>query len=147
MPAQDAEQKSEPKPEAKREFKPRQISFRMTEDEYQKVESLGAASKITAHDWCRQLVQHHLNNELGMTPTEKLLHLQMAHLRYMMGRVFTYLAKDEFTEKAWKGIRQELDENGVEIAEDVRQRYMAMIAAASGEMPLLNNSSTTWRRT
>lgn len=126
MSAQDKEQKTE----AKKENKPRQISFRMSEDDYQKAETQAAARKMTVHDWCRQMVQDRLNSVNRMTPVEELLHYQLSQLRYMLGRVFSLQVKEEFTEKTWKEIRQQLDANGVEIAEDVMTRYISNCAAS-----------------
>jgi len=71
----------------------RTIVFRVTEETWQRAERISALAEKSVNDWARDEIVSRLSINDGLSPGEKLLHLEIANLRnlvetIMIGELF-----------------------------------------------------------
>ena len=81
------------------------ISFRLTDEAWIRVEQEVAATELTPHDWCRLVVLEKLNREHGLSKNERILFDQIARIQYLLGLGLQLLAEDKLTSEEWKKVR------------------------------------------
>ena len=84
---------------------PHRIGFRVDDKTWLKLEMVVAGTGLSAHDWCRIATLNRLNEEHGLTRSERFLFEQIARTQYMVGLGFQMLADDKLSSEEWKKLR------------------------------------------
>lgn len=84
---------------------PHTISYRLTDEDYLKLEQEVNKTHLTPHDWCRLVVLDRLNQEYGLSKNERILFEQFARTQYLVANGFQLLADDNLTSEEWKKFR------------------------------------------
>jgi hypothetical protein len=99
------------------------IAFRLTEEEYAKVEEAALASDEDANSWCRKIVLAGSNSGYGLTKNERLIYEEIARVRYIVGNGFRMLFLSEASTAAeWKTITAQADQRAGKIADGLLAR-------------------------
>jgi len=83
----------------------RVISFRVTEEDWLKIEKAAADSGETPNVWCRTTTLETLEMPVGLTPNQWILFAQMARARFLLENDFQLLAEDTLDSEHWKRYR------------------------------------------
>ncbi len=84
---------------------PHTISYRLTDEDFLKLEHEVNKTGLTPHDWCRLVVLDRLNQEFGLSKNERILFEQFARTQYLVANGFQLLADDNLTPEEWKKFR------------------------------------------
>jgi hypothetical protein len=84
---------------------PHTISYRLTDEDFLKLEQEVNKTGLTPHDWCRLVVLDRLNQEYGLSKNERLLFAQLARIQYLVSIGFQMLADDHLSTEEWRKIR------------------------------------------
>src|SRR5438128_586187 len=87
-----------------RETKPRLISFRVTEAEYQEIEKGAVGNDEPVNDWCQKQVLSSLSGEINFSRNEAANFEEIGCTRMLITHGFMMLAKNELTPDEWKEI-------------------------------------------
>jgi len=90
---------------------PQTISFRLSDEDYLKIEEEVKGTTLTAHDWCREAALERLNRELGMSKSQRILFDQVVRAQYLIGLGLQLLADNKLTSEEWKKVRSYAREN------------------------------------
>lgn len=93
------------------------ISFRVTDEQLNRIETLAAESGETARDWCRLVVLEKAGRGRGMTGNERLLYEELCRVRYLVGQGLWLLANNELAPQQWENARAVVEKKGSEIAD------------------------------
>jgi hypothetical protein len=93
------------------------ISFRITEEQLNKIESAATDAGAKARDWCRDVVLEKVGHEHPMTKGERFLFEQFARAQYLVTHGFQLLADDNLTPEEWKKVRAIANGRTSEIAD------------------------------
>jgi hypothetical protein len=85
---------------------PHTISYRLTDEDFLKIEQEVNKTELTPHDWCRLVVLDRLNQEFGLSKNERLLFAQVARIQYLVSIGFQMLADGRLTTEKWKEMRE-----------------------------------------
>lgn len=83
----------------------RVISFRVTEEDWLKIERAAADCGDKPHDWCRTIALEALKMPIGLTPSQRILFSQMARTGFLVENGFTLVAEDTLESNLWKRYR------------------------------------------
>lgn len=83
----------------------RVISFRVTEEDWLKIERAAADCGDKPHDWCRTIALETLKMPVGLTPSQRILFSQMARTGFLVENGFQLLAEDTLESEHWKRYR------------------------------------------
>lgn len=83
----------------------RVISFRVTEEDWLKIERAAADCGDKPHDWCRTIALETLKMPVGLTPSQRILFGQMARAGWLVENGFQLLADDILDSDEWKRFR------------------------------------------
>ena len=83
----------------------RVISFRVTEEDWLKIERAAADCGDKVPDWCRTVVLETLKMPVGLTPSQRILFGQIARTGFLVENGFTLLAEDTLESEHWKRYR------------------------------------------
>jgi len=83
----------------------RVISFRVTEQDWLKIQRAAGDCGDKVPDWCRTIVLETLKMPVGLTPSQRILFSQMARTRFLVESGFTLLAEDTLESEHWKRYR------------------------------------------
>lgn len=101
----------------------RNISFRLTDEEYTQVERAASAAGDDPNIWCRKAAIDESSEEFAFTKNERLLYQEIALLRFLLGHGFKMLfSRDETTAANWKKLTAQADQNSEEIVEELLSR-------------------------
>lgn len=109
--------------------KERAISFRVSEEEYQKIQAAAQMRSEKPNEWGRKVVLSESGNDVPMTGVDQLLYREIACLRYLVGNGFSLLAGDKLTPEEWRRVVGEADQKSSEIAESLIARKRLKISA------------------
>ena len=90
---------------------PHTISYRLTDEDFLKLEHEVNETGLTAHDWCRLVVLDRLNQEYALSKNERFLFAQVARIQYLVSIGFQMLADDKLSTEQWRKIRVFAKEN------------------------------------
>jgi len=76
---------------SRRKNKTRTITFRLTEDEYWRIERVALAEGEAPNNWCRRLTLMQAGEDQGLPPSAHLCHKDIARVRYLMEATFGML--------------------------------------------------------
>ena len=83
----------------------RVISFRVTEEDWVKIERAASDYGDKPHDWCRTIALETLKMPVGLTPSQRILFSQMARAGWLLENGFQLLADDTLESDEWKRFR------------------------------------------
>ena len=84
---------------------PHTISYRLTDEDYLRIENEVKGTRLTPHDWCREAVLEKLNEDNGLPRSQRLIFNQVARTQYLVGLGFQLLAEDKLSPDEWKKLR------------------------------------------
>jgi hypothetical protein len=99
------------------------IAFRVTDDDYARIESVAAAAGDEPNNWCRKLTISKLVEGHSFTTNERLIYQEVALLRFLVGHGFKQLfGGDESAAAKWKKLTAQADQRSEEITQELLSR-------------------------
>jgi hypothetical protein len=95
----------------------RVISFRVTDEDWCRIERAAADCGDKPPDWCRTIVLETLKMPIGLTPSQRILFSQIARTGFLVENGFTLLAEDTLESEHWKRYRAYARANLADISE------------------------------
>ena len=83
----------------------RVITFRVTEEEWFRIQRAAEQSGITPNEWCRTMALERLNLWCGLTHNQVLIFANVARIRFLVENAFALLAEDKLQSNVWRGYR------------------------------------------
>ncbi len=109
--------------ESKEIKKTRNITFRLTDEEYAQVEKSASASGDDPNIWCRKAAIDRSSEQFAFTKNERLLYQEIALLRFLIGHGFKLLfSRNEATAATWKKLTTQADQKSDKIVEELLSR-------------------------
>lgn len=109
--------------ETKETKKSRNITFRLTDEQYGQVERAAAAAGDDPNNWCRKAAISQLSEGHTFTKNERLIYQEIALLRFLVGHGFKLLlAGNEATAQTWKKLTAQADQRTEIIVNEVLSR-------------------------
>jgi hypothetical protein len=109
--------------ETKEIKKTRNITFRLTDEEYGQVEKAASAAGDDPNIWCRKAAINGSSEEFAFTKNERLLYQEIALLRFLIGHGFKLLfSRNEATAAAWKKLTTQADKQSDAIVSELLSR-------------------------
>jgi uncharacterized protein (DUF1778 family) len=101
----------------------RNIAFRLTDDEYARIEKAADGSGDDPNTWCRKMALAHSGEGHAFTKNERLIYQEIALLRFLLGHGFKLLfSRNEATAATWKKLTTQADQRSDEIVNEVLSR-------------------------
>ena len=101
----------------------RNIAFRVTDEDYAKIEKAAAAANDEPNNWCRKVAFSKLTEGHTFTANERLIYQEVALLRFLLGHGFKMLFSDnENTAATWKKLTAQADQRAEEIVNELLSR-------------------------
>jgi hypothetical protein len=99
------------------------IAFRLSDDDYAKIERVAAAAGDEPNGWCRKAALSRLTVGHSFTTNERLIYQEVALLRFLLGHGFKMLFNNnENTAATWKKLTSQADQKSQEIMEELLSR-------------------------
>ena len=109
--------------ETKETKKTRNITFRLTDEEYAQVEKAGLSSGDDPNNWCRKTATSQSSEGYTFTKNERLIYQEIALLRFLVGHGFKLLLSgDEGTAASWRKLTAQADQRSDKIVEELLSR-------------------------
>jgi hypothetical protein len=109
--------------ESKETKKSRNITFRLTNQQYEQVENAALAAGEDTNSWCRKVALIQLSEGFGLTKNDRLLYEEIARVRYLVGCGFRILlASQETTAANWRTTTAQADQRAGKIADGLLSR-------------------------
>lgn len=109
--------------ESKDTKKTRNITFRLTDEEYSQVEQAAGTSGYDPNTWCRKAAIDKSSERFALTKNEHLLYQEIALLRFLVGHGFKMLfGSDDTTASAWKKVTNQADQRTEVIVAELLSR-------------------------
>lgn len=86
--------------ESKETKKTRNITFRLTNEQYEQMENAALAAGEDPNSWCRKVALIQLTEGFGLTKNDRLLYEEIARVRYLVGCGFRILLASQETTAA-----------------------------------------------
>ena len=103
--------------------KTRNISFRLTDEEYSQLEKAASAAGDDPNNWCRRAAIDKASEQFAFTKNERLLYQEIALLRFLVGHGFKLLfSRNETTAATWQKLTAQADNRSDEIVNEVLRR-------------------------
>jgi hypothetical protein len=105
--------------------KTRNITFRLTDEEYGQVEKAASAAGDDPNIWCRKAAIDKSSERFAFTENERLLYQEIALLRFLLGHGFKLLfSRNEATAATWKKLTAQADQKSERIVEELLSRRL-----------------------
>src|ERR1044072_2956388 len=105
---------------------PQIISFRLSDEDYLRIEQEVKGTNTNPRDWCLDAALERLNRELGLSKSQRILFDQLVRAQYLIGLGLQLLADNNLTADEWKKVRgyarENLEQIGSKALEDLLQR-------------------------
>ena len=109
--------------EGKEIKKTRNITFRLTDEEYGQVGRAASAAGDDPNNWCRKAALNELSEGQTFTKNERLIYREITLLRFLIGHGFKLLfSQRETTAATWKKLTAQADQHSEEIMQEVLSR-------------------------
>ncbi len=109
--------------ESKETKKTRNITFRLTDEEYEQVEKAGLSAGDDPNNWCRKAAIGQASEGHAFTKNERLIYQEIALLRFLIGHGFKLLfSQDEKAAATWKKLTAQADQRSEEIVNELLSR-------------------------
>ncbi len=103
--------------------KTRNITFRLTDEEYAQVEKSASAAGDDPNIWCRKAAIDRSSEQFAFTKNERLLYQEVALLRFLIGHGFKLLfSRNEATAATWKKLTAQADKQSDTIVSELLSR-------------------------
>lgn len=107
----------------KKTAKTRNITFRVTDEEFEQIEKVASVVSEDPNNWCRKIVVAASSEGSGLATNERLLYGEIARLRFLVGHGFKLiLGGEQSTAVAWKKITNQAEQRGEEIVGELLSR-------------------------
>lgn len=111
--------------ETKEIKKTRNITFRLTDEEYAQVEKAASASGDDPNIWCRKTAVGQSSEGYAFTKNERLIYQEVALLRFLVGHGFKLLlGTNDATAADWKKLTAQADQRSEKIVQELLSRRM-----------------------
>ena len=90
---------------------PQTISYRLSDEDYLRIEQEVKETTSTPNDWCREAALERLNRGLGLSKSQRILFDQVVRAQYLIGLGLQLLADSKLTSDEWKKVRTYAREN------------------------------------
>lgn len=101
----------------------RNIAFRVTDEDYARIETVATAAGDDPNNWCRKAALGQLSEGHTFTKNERLIYQEVALLRFLLGHGFKLLfSSNEATAANWKKLTAQADQNSDRIVEELLSR-------------------------
>jgi hypothetical protein len=90
---------------------PHTISYRLTDEDFVRLEQKVRGTHLTMHDWCREAALEKLDRDSGLIGDHRIIFNQIARTQYMVGLGFQLLADNKLNTQEWKKLRTYAKEN------------------------------------
>jgi uncharacterized protein (DUF1778 family) len=109
--------------EGKETKKTRNITFRLTDEEYSQVEKAAETAGDDPNNWCRKAAIDTSSEAFSLSKNERLLYQEIALLRFLVGHGFKLLLGDDgMTATAWKTVTTQADQRSEVIVAELLSR-------------------------
>src|SRR5437867_11205709 len=81
--------------ESKETKKSRNITFRLSSEQYDQVERAALAAGEDPNSWCRKVALNQLTEGFGLTKNDRRIYEEIARVRYLVGNGFRLLLGSE----------------------------------------------------
>ena len=109
--------------ETKETKKVRNITFRLTDEEFSQIEKAAVAAGDDPNIWCRKTAVAASGQDFTFTENERLLYQEVALLRFLGGHGFKLLlGGNEKTAAKWKTLTTQADTRSDEIVRELLSR-------------------------
>jgi len=99
------------------------IAFRVTDEDYARIEEAATAAGDDANNWCRKAALSQLTEGHTFTKNERLIYREIALLRFLLGHGFKLLFnRNEVTAGTWKKLTAQADQRSDEIVDELLSR-------------------------
>ena len=103
--------------------KTRNITFRVTDEEFEQIEKVASTVSEDANNWCRKIAVAASREGSGLAKNERILYGEIARLRFLVGHGFKLmLGGEQPTAAAWKKITTQVEQRGEEIVTELLSR-------------------------
>src|SRR5260370_42114265 len=100
--------------------KTRNITFRLTDEEYAQVEKGASAAGDDPNNWCRKAAIDKSSERFALTKNELLLYQEIALLRFLVGHGFKLIfGRNEETAATWKKLTAQADRRSDEVVKEL----------------------------
>ncbi len=101
----------------------RNIAFRVTDEDYERIEKAATAAGDDPNNWCRKAALSQLTEAHTFTKNEQLIYQEIALLRFLVGHGFKQLfTQDETSAALWKKLTSQADQQSEKIVEELLSR-------------------------
>jgi len=101
----------------------RNIAFRVTDEDYARIEKAASAAGDDANNWCRKATLSELSEGHTFTKNERLMYKEIALLRFLIGHAFKlFFSRNETTAASWKKLTTQADQQSDKIVEELLSR-------------------------
>jgi hypothetical protein len=109
--------------ETKEAKRTRNITFRLTDEEFAKIENTASAAGDDPNNWCRKAALGQLSEGHSLTKNERLIYQEIALLRFLLGHGFKVLfSQNPSTAATWKKLTLQADEHSDSIVAELLSR-------------------------
>jgi len=109
--------------ESKEAKKSKNITFRLSRDQYEQIERAALVAGDEPNGWCRKVVLVQLTEGFGLTKNDRLIYEEIARVRYLVGHGFRMLiGGQDATAEMWKKMTADADYHRGVIADDLLLR-------------------------
>ena len=102
---------------------PHTISFRLTNEAWLGIHTEIGQRDLTPHEWCRRAVLEKLDNDYGLTRTDRFLFQHLIRAQYLITQGFQMLADQNLTGEEWKKLRANAKHRASELADAALTSY------------------------
>jgi len=103
--------------------KTRNITFRLTDEEYAQVEKAASAAGDDPNNWCRKAAIDNSSERFAFTKNERLIYQEIALLRFLLGHGFKLLfSRNDATAATWKKLTNQADQHSDKIVDELLSR-------------------------
>ena len=103
--------------------RPKNIAFRLTDDEYGEIEKAALATGDDPNNWCRKLALAQSGEGHTLTKNEQLIYQEIALLRFLVGHGFKLaFGRNEDTAATGKKLTAQADQRSEESVNELLSR-------------------------
>jgi hypothetical protein len=103
--------------------KSRNITFRLTQQQYDEIERAALAAGDEPNSWSRRVVLTQLTEGFGLSKNDRLMYEEIARVRYLVGNGFRLLIGSEGPNgTTWRKVTAQADQRIEMIADDLLSR-------------------------
>lgn len=90
---------------------PHTISYRLSDEDYLRIQNQVKEITSTPHDWCREAALERLNQGFGLSTSQRIIFDQIVRAQYLIGLGLQLLAENKLSPEEWNKVRTYAREN------------------------------------